>query len=80
MTIIPIHAELSTQEAANLLNVSRPFFVRLLESGKIPFHKVGSHRRVYFRDLQAFKAKMDKTSDEALEELAKQAQKYDMGY
>lgn len=80
VTIIPIHAELSTQESANLLNVSRPFFVQLLESGKIPFHKVGSHRRVYFKDLRAFKAKMNKKSQEALDDLAKQAQEYDMGY
>jgi excisionase family DNA binding protein len=80
VTIIPIHAELSTQEAANLLNVSRPFLVQLLENGKMPFHKVGSHRRIYFKDLQSFKAKMDEASTLALQDLAEQAQKLGMGY
>lgn len=80
VTIIPILAELSTQEAANLLNVSRPFLVQLLEKGEISFHKVGSHRRIYFSDLQEFKAKMDSTSNLALQDLADQAQKLDMGY
>ena len=80
VTLIPIHAELSTQEAANLLNVSRPFLIQLLEKGEIPFHKVGSHRRIYFKDLQTFKIKTDSTSNQALQNLTEQAQALDMGY
>ncbi len=80
VTLIPLHAELTTQEAAEFLNVSRPHVIRLLETGKMKHRKVGTHRRIRFSDLQEFKKRQDQESDAALEELAKQAQELDMGY
>lgn len=80
MALIPQDAELTTQQAADFLNVSRPFFVKLLEEGKLDFHKVGSHRRVYFRDLVAYKEQSLNERRTALDELAKQAQELNMGY
>ena len=70
MQVVPVHAELTTQEAANILNVSRPHMVKLLEEGKLPFHKTGRHRRVLFADLMQYKAQREKESNEALQELA----------
>ena len=78
--VVPIHAELTTQEAADLLNVSRPHMVKLVESGELPFHRAGKHRRIRFADLMAFKAAQEKSSEGAMEELARQAQALNLGY
>lgn len=75
ITIMPVNRELTTQQAADILNVSRPFFVRLLDEDKIPFHKVGKHRRVKFKDLLEFKSENDRARDADMEELADEAQK-----
>ncbi|EQC01615.1 helix-turn-helix domain-containing protein [Photorhabdus temperata] len=78
--IVPVHAELTTQEAANILNVSRPHMVKLLEEGLMPFHKTGRHRRVLFADLMAYKRQRDQSSLEAMRALTEQAQELGMGY
>lgn len=80
VTIIPTHKELTTQQAADLLNVSRPHLVKLLKEAKLPFIKVGSHRRIRFEDLMRYKAERDRRSQEAMAELAAQAEELDMGY
>lgn len=78
--VVPIHAELTTQESADMLNVSRPHLVKLLESGALAFHKTGKHRRIRFADLMAFKTEQDRASAQAMEALAKQAQELQLGY
>lgn len=69
ISIVPYDHELTTQEAAELLNVSRPFLIKLLEEKELPFHKTGTHRRILFRDLMTYKRKRDATRREALRRL-----------
>jgi excisionase family DNA binding protein len=72
--------ELTTQQAADILNISRPHFVKLLEEGEIPFKKVGTHRRIELKDLIAYENKLKEIRREKLNFLAKQAQKLNLGY
>lgn len=80
ISIIPSETEISTQQAAEMLNVSRPHIVKLLEEGKIPYKKVGSHRRIKLKDLEKYKNKMEQRRRKQLGKLAEQAQELDMGY
>jgi len=80
IALFPTNSELSTQDAANILSISRPHLVKLLESGKIPFTKVGSHRRVQLKDVVAYENKIKKQNRTKLDQLTKQAQQLKMGY
>ena len=80
LTLVPKHASLSTQEGADLLNVSRPFFVKLLETGEMPFQKIGNRRRIFADDVVKYKEKTLKARRKILQDLVDQAQDLDMGY
>ena len=71
VSIVPEHQQLTTQRAANLLGVSRPFMVRLVEEGKLPFHMVGSHRRVYLKDLLAYQKRRDEERHDSINRMAR---------
>lgn len=80
LSLIPSDAELSTQQAADLLNVSRPHVVKLVEQGALPFKKVGSHRRIQLADLLTYEAQQAAQRAQHLHFLAQQAQALNLGY
>lgn len=75
ISIVPVMQNLTTQQAAELLGVSRPFFVKLLESGSLPYHLTGTHRRVYLKDLLDYKQHRDQERHESLDRMAQEAER-----
>lgn len=80
VSVVASVTEVSTQQAADMLHVSRPHVVKLLEAGKIPFKKVGSHRRILVNDIVAYQTLQEEEREKQLEFLAKQAQDLNLGY
>lgn len=78
--LIPVHAEMTTQEGADLMNMSRPTFIKLLDEGKISFHRVGNRRKVKYTDVMAYKQKLDRQRLKILEELSELDQSLELGY
>jgi excisionase family DNA binding protein len=70
VTLIPMHAELTTQQAADFLGVSRPFVIKEIEEGRLAARKVGTHRRVLFNDLLNYRRTLDEKADRAMDRLA----------
>ncbi|MDP2205955.1 MAG: excisionase family DNA-binding protein [Alphaproteobacteria bacterium] len=80
IALIPMHAEMTTQQGADFLNVSRPYLIGLLEEGTIPYRKVGTHRRVLFEDLVKYKEEIDSARSASLDALTVETQKLGLDF
>lgn len=74
LTLIPMNKELTTQQASDILNVSRPYFIKLLENGEIPYRKTGTHRKIMMQDLMDYREKRNKNRKEKISELSQFSQ------
>jgi len=73
IVLIPENQQLTTQRASDLLGVSRPHLIKLLEAGELPYHRAGSHRRIYLKDLIAYQKRRDNERKAALDRIAREA-------
>lgn len=80
VTLVPHQSEFTTQQAADFLNVSRPFVVKLIDENKLPAHRIGRHRRIRFEDLLLYKKQMDKERENALEALTRETEALGIEY
>jgi len=80
VTLIPEDAELTSVQAADILHVSRPFLIKLLEGGQIPYRRVGKHRRIRMEDVMNYKQTIDQQREAVLDQLVADAQEQEMGY
>ncbi len=74
VTVMPVHAELTTQQAASLLHISRPSLIKLLDAGEMPYHYAGTHRRVHVEDVIAYKERRGRAQKAALDAMLQDAQ------
>jgi excisionase family DNA binding protein len=74
VAVVPVHHELTTHETAALLHVSRPHLIRMLDAGRLPFRKVGSHRRIRFDDVMALRAQEEAQREALLSRIAQESQ------
>lgn len=80
VTVVPVPAELTTQEAADILNVSRPYLIKLLDERKLPHRRVGNRRKVMLEDVLRFKRRDDQARQSVLDELTREAQAIGLEY
>jgi excisionase family DNA binding protein len=80
VTLMPIHAQLTTQQAADLLGVSRPFLIKEMQEGKLKYQRVGTHRRIALADVMEYRKMCVERHDRAMDELVRLNQELKLGY